>query len=173
MDLTPGQTKLLAYWGNIQSAVSQRASTADLWAAVRGAADAEGVSLAGISVTDMSGLRGLAAGQRNAMDNLQRTSPDQVITGTMIATDLSSRPLADQTLVPSWIVRFEHDVTIDGELVTVWRSSVFDGSLPPTVGDLRDAVNADAEAMATSGSGGLTAESVTHLGVGRMQISAV
>jgi len=166
MDFTTGQRKLLAYWGTIQSAVSQRVSTADLWAAVRDAADAEGVSLKGSTAIDMGRLRSIAGSMRNAQEQLQQGRPDQVITGSMIATDLSARPLQDQLLAPSWIVRFEHDVTVNGELQTLWRSSVFESSLPPTIGDLRSSVEADAVALADD-------YDVTHVGVGRMQISAV
>lgn len=166
MEITPGQRQLLAYWGNIQAAVSQRASTAELWDAVRQASAAEGVQLIGVSATDMSSLRAIASAQRNAMEQLAALRPDGAITGTMIASDLSARPLADQALAPSWIVRFEHDVTINGELQTLWRSSVFEGSLPPTAGALRSAVEGDAGALAED-------YGVTHVGVGRIQISAV
>lgn len=166
MDLTPGQTKLLAYWGNIQSAVSLRASTADLWTAVRDAATREGVGLEGVNAIDLGRLRSIAAGQRNAMESLARSRPGQTITGSMIATDLSARSLQAQLMAPQWIVRFEHDITISGELKTVWRSSVFDGSLPPTIDQLRQSVESDAAAMADD-------YGVTHAGVGRLQISAV
>ncbi len=173
MDLTPGQKALLPFWGSIQSAVTQRVGTAELWDAVRQAASAEGVILRGVSATDMSGLRGLAAGQRNAGDNLARAGPGDVITGQMIGQDLSSRALADQALAPSWIVRFEQDLNISGELVTVWRSSVFDGSLPVTLSDLRNTLDADAEEMLTSYAGGIEAAPAVHIGIGRIQISAV
>ncbi len=173
MDLTPGQKALLPFWGNIQSAVSQHVGTAELWAAVRDAAAAEGVELRGISATDMSALRGLAAGQRNASTNLLRAGPGDVITGPMISQDLSSRGLADQALAPSWIVRFEQDLNFSGELMTVWRSSVFEGSLPLTVNDLRNQLDQDAEQLLASSSGGIDATSAVHIGIGSIQISAV
>lgn len=173
MELTEGQKALLPYWGNIQSAVSQRIDTAGLWAAVRTAAEAEGVALRGVSATDMSGLRGLAASQRNAMDQLNSARPDQTITGSMIAQDLSSRGLADQAMAPSWIVRFEQDVTLGGQLSTVWRSSVFEGSLPPTLNDLRNQIDQDAEEMLASYEGGPGGSGAVHIGIGRLQISAV
>ena len=173
MQLTPGQQALLPYWGNIQSAVSQRAGTAELWDAVRQAAAAEGVVLRGVSATDMSGLRGLAATQRNASANLLRAGPGEVITGLMISQDLSSRDLVAQALAPSWIVRFEQDLNVSGELLTVWRSSVFEGSLPLTINDLRNTLDTDAEQLLAASSGGVDATTATHLGVGQIQISAV
>jgi hypothetical protein len=166
MDFTEGQRQLLLYWGNIQQSVSARASTADLWANVKAAAAAEGNSLGGVRMTDMNGLRSIAASQRSAMDNLQAARVDSVITGNMLGRDLSSRGLTDQSLAPRFLVRFEHDVTVGGQLQTFWRSSFFDGSLPTTKGDLMSAVNQDAQALADD-------YDVTHAGVGRIQISAV
>lgn len=173
MELTPGQKALLPFWGNIQSAVSQRVSTADLWAAVREASAAEGVVLRGVSATDMSGLRGLAASQRNGSQSFDTARPDQVITGQMIAQDLSSRSLQDQALAPSWIVRFEQDLNVSGRLMTVWRSSVFEGSLPITKGDLMNTLDTDAEQLLAASSGGIDATSAVHIGIGRIQIVAV
>lgn len=166
MDFTPGQLQLLAYWGTIQQAVSERASTADLWASVREVAAAEGVQFIGVSATDMSSLRGLAAGQRNAMETLQAAGPNQAIDATMIATDLSTRNQAAQNLAPSWLVRFEQDITVGGQLQTVWRTSTIDGFLPATKSDLLSQVTTDAQGMADD-------YGVTHVGIGRMQISAV
>ena len=173
MDLTPGQKRLLPYWGIIQSAVTQRASTADLWEAVRADARREGAILSGVSATDMGSLRSIVARQRNATESFGRLLPQQAVTSDHIAQDISSRSLDAQALAPAWRVRFEHDITVDGQLQTVWRSSLFEGSLPATAGSLRSAIEADAEQMAASGSGGLTAESVTHIGVGRIQITAI
>ena len=173
MDLTPGQKSLLPWWGNIQQAVATRATTAQLWDAVRTSAASEGVVLRGVSGADMSVLRGVAASQRNAMEAFGRLRPNEAITGDLFGRDISSRDLGAQALAPAWLVRFEHDVTVDGELRTFWRTSTFEGALPATAGSLRSAVETDAEQMALSGSGGLTAESVTHVGVGQIQIVAV
>ena len=166
MDYTPGQLKLLAYWGTIQSAVTQRSSTAELWASVRGAAQIDGVTLSGVSATDMNSLRATAAGMRNAATNLASARPNQGIDATMIAQDISARPLGAQNAAPAWLVRFEHDITVGGVLQTVWRTSTFEGVLPPTKNDLLNQVTNDALAMADD-------YGVTHVGVGSMQISAV
>ena len=166
MDFTPGQKTLLAFWGSIQSAVSQRASTADLWAAVRAAADAEGASLGGASAIDLGQLRSIAASQRNAMEDFSRARITDPLTSDLIAQDVSARGLQEQNLAPRFIVRFEHDVTVEGQLQTLWRSSIFEGSLPATKSDLMNAVEGDAQALADD-------YDVTHIGIGRIQISAV
>lgn len=173
MELTPGQKLLLAYWGPIQSAVSERVSTADLWTRVRDSAASEGVVLRGVSALDMNRLRSIAASQRESMRTFQSSRVDQAITGRMIATDISARPLQDQALAPSWIVRFEQDLVVEGELQTVWRSDTFDGSLPATVGDLRAQLEVDAEQLLLGSSGGIGPDVAVHAGIGRVQISAV
>lgn len=166
MDFTKGQLTLLAYWGTIQASVAQRQSTAQLWDAVRSAAEIDGKPLSGVGAVDMNVLRSIAAEQRTALDNLNGARLDQAIDPTMIARDVSSRPLGEQNAAPSWLVRFEHDVIIDGQLTTLWRTSTFDGFLPATKANLLATVTSDAEALADD-------YGVTHAGVGRMFISAV
>src|SRR5215831_7984622 len=164
MEFTPGQKTLLAFWGTIQAGVAQRAQTAELWASIRDAAQREGVTLGGASAIDLGRLRSIAAGQRNSMETIQRARSTDAIDSRMIAQDVSARPQAEQDLAPQFIVRFEHDITIDGQLQTLWRSSVFEGPLPASLSDLRSAIEADAEALAED-------YGVTHIGVGRIQIS--
>lgn len=166
MDFTPGQLKLLAYWGPIQSAVSQRVSTADLWAAVRAEAAARGQTLTGVSAVDMNVLRSIASEQRNVASSLAAARPDQGITANMIARDVSSRPLSAQNAAPAWLVRFEHQVLIGGQEVTQWRTSTFEGFLPGTKAGLTNIITADAVALADD-------YQVTHVGVGSMFITAV
>lgn len=166
MDFTPGQQLLLAYWGNIQSAVSQRASTQDLWSAVRDAAATEGVQLKGVSAIDMNLLRSIAAEQQRSMQTLASAPLSQAIDPSMIARDVSARDQAAQNLAPAWLVRFEHQVLVEGETVTQWRTSTFEGFLPATKADLLDQVGNDAIAMADD-------YGTTHVGVGAVQISAV
>lgn len=166
MQFTSGQKTLLLYWGTIQEAVSRRAGTAELWEAVRNVATREGVELSGVSASDMSSLRGISARQRNSMDSFQRAGPNDAITGPMIGSDVSARDAMAQSLAPSYIVRFEHDVTVNGELLTFWRSSVIDGRLPTTKAELLRSVEQDAVGLADD-------YDETHVGVGRVQISAV
>ena len=166
MNFTPGQQKLLLYWGNIVNSVFERASTADLWANVRFVAQREGVDLSRVRMTDMNVLRSIAARQRTSQENLNAARPGSVITASMISTDLSSRSPQAQQLAPKSVVRFQHDITVDGQLQTIWRSSTIDGPVPTTVDDLRARVEQDAEAMADD-------YGVTHIGIGLMQLVAV
>lgn len=166
MDFTEGQRKLLLYWGNIQQSARSRASTAELWAAVRAAAKADNNPLSGVRATDMNVLRSIATAQGRAGNAFQGARIDSVIDSTMIARDLSSRDQQSQNLAPRFLVRFEHDVTINGALTTLWRTSTVDGSLPTTKGDVLSMVERDAQAMADD-------YGVTHVGVGRVEIVGV
>jgi len=55
----------------------------------------------------------------------------------MIAQDVSARPQAEQDLAPQFIVRFEHDITIDGQPFTsyIWPVSLKKPVLYPLVSD--------------------------------------
>lgn len=166
MDFTPGQRKLLLYWGNIVQSVSARAPTALLWQDVRAAAAAEGQDLSGVRLTDMNGLRSIAASQRVAGQTLAAARVDAVIDAGMIGRDLDSRSLQEQQLAPRWRVRFEQDVIVSGSLKTVWRTSYIDGILPSTKADVLSQVEQDAQALADD-------YDEVHAGVGTVQITAV
>jgi hypothetical protein len=164
-DFTPGATKLLAYWGNIQSSVGARASTASLWQDVRDAAAADNYNIAPANAIDMGQLRSIAVGNRTAMERLAALGSPGTITAEHIGTELFARSLAEQALAPIHLVRFEHNVMVDGELQTVWRTDRFEGDLPLTKDDLILQLNADAAALADE-------YSQTHVGIGAMSISA-
>lgn len=166
MDFTPGQRKLLLYWGNIVQSVAARASTADLWNAVRAAAAAEGQDLSGVRLTDMNGLRSIAASQRQAGQTLAAARVDAVIDAGMIGRDLDSRSVQEQLLAPRWRVRFEQDVIVGGQLQTLWRTSYIDGFLPSTKADVLAQVDQDAQGLADD-------YDQVHAGVGAVQITAV
>lgn len=165
-DLTPGASKLLAWWGSVSAGVSQRLDTASMWDAVRNAAANEGVDLAGVSALDMNTLRSYAASQRTAMDNLTRAGDTGPIDASMIGQAPWSRDLNSQNLAPKWEVRYERNVIVDGEEQTLWSTSTFTGERPQSIEDMRAQLEQDAADNA-----GLYGQQ--HLSVGRIQITAV
>src|SRR5579872_5625234 len=114
MALTPGMQALAPWWGTIQAAVAQSASTAELWASVRDAAAAEGVTISGANAADMSRLRGIAAEQRSALQTFSSASNEAGIDQSMIARDLNSRDITQQALSPSFVARFEWTSLVNG-----------------------------------------------------------
>lgn len=157
--------KLAAYWGVVQAAVAERATTAELWASLRDAAASEGVDLSGISATAVNQMRAAAARNRNAGENLSRATGTDALTGSMIGSELYPRSAADREASPLWLVRFEHSTIADGIEATDWRTSAF-STLPENVGDLRDMVEADGEDMGDE-------YGATHVGVGAIIITQV
>jgi len=166
MDLTPSQRELMQYWGTIENAVSVRASTADLWTAVSAAAEAAGNPLTDVSAADMSVLRGAAARVRNAAEVLASVTQDTALNVTMIAEAPWSRPLAEQNAMPAWQVRFQMTTIEDGNEVTGWYTTLFEGALPDTTELLTAAVEEDGNAIAGS-------YDVGFGGIGSLQILAV
>ncbi len=162
-DLSAGAQKLLAYWGNIQSAVASRASTAELWSTVQAAAAADNYSIAGATAIDMGQLRALAAGNRNAMEAFGRAGQDATITDTMLGSELYARFSTAANPEPQYFVRFEHLITENGQQTTVWRTDVFRGLLPPTKGQLLEQLNADAQGLADE-------YNQAHIGIGSVSI---
>jgi hypothetical protein len=164
VDLTPGATKLLAYWGNIQSAVAARASTAELWATVRDAAAADNFDISPANAVDMGQLRSLAAGNRNASAAFNAASENQSLDSSMIGSELytpnESNPAAERL----YLVRFQQTVLEDEAETTIWRTDMFRGLLPPTKSDLMAQLDNDAQNLADE-------YNQTHIGIGDVAIS--
>lgn len=165
-DLTPGQRKALAYWGPISSAVSQGADTRQVWSAIRSAADDLGLASPGVSARDVSTIRGYATAIARTARDIARLSDDLGIGNLRIPQAPWGRSLAEQDALKMHQVTFQHTtVTSEGEQ-TVWRSSVFTGSLPGTIGELRAQIEADANEIAID-------YDEEHVGVGAIQIMAI
>jgi hypothetical protein len=165
-DLTPGARSLLSVWGAITAGVGERLPTQQLYSVIYNAQRDAGVTPGGFSMRDLSQLRSLAVSQRNADQALARASSSTGIGAEHIGTAPWSRGLNDRNLTPAYEVRFEHRVLLDNELVTFWRTSRIDGTLPGTVGDVLDLVSEDAAAL-SEGYG------VEHVDVGSVSLTAV
>lgn len=162
-----GSVQLSHFWGVIQRGVQDRLPTADLWAAVRGAAAAEGFGTVRGGIAGMNSLRGLAAGLRNASAALAAAPLDSAITNDYLSTSINSRPLDVRAEAPAYQVRFEHTViTQGGEQVTTWRTVQYSLQLPATKAQLLNDIAANAELLAGD-------YQETHVGVGAIEIAVV
>lgn len=148
-DLPPGPRKALGlYWGVIQHAAAQHLPTADLWAAIRGAAAEAGLERPGVSAADVSTIRGYAGAMTRAAEALAKSEPGLGITPSMIATAPWARSLAEQNIAPRYQVTYAREaLTAEGVQVSQYSTSIFDGALPDTVGELQNAILADAVDM--------------------------
>lgn len=137
MPLSDEGKKGLLYWNNIQSSVSGRATTAELWSAIREAAAREGLDSPGITLQAVNELRSSAAQIRNAGDRLMSEPAQNGLTASHIAEAPWSRPLEERASSPMLQVRFELSMIRDGQLVTEWKTLVHSGRMPTTIADLQ------------------------------------
>lgn len=165
----------MAYWGTIQAAVSQRASTADIWDAIKAAAAAEPGGGQLPTLQAVNELRGAAAGLRNSADtfgaarDLEESSGlSQGITSGMMAVAPWSSDQQVLTTLADYQVRFEAQFTTPlGDPASVILTAKYpNGQLPATVGDLIDSLGAWAPASGSLPVG-------TFDGIGAVSIVAV
>lgn len=120
MALSDIPSSLRAYWGVIRSNVFQRATTTQLWQAISTWESQYNILRPGGLFKAVSALRSLAVGQRNAADAFDKASGSDAISADMIAQDINSRPLTEQSLAPKYLVRFEANMLSDQGATTRW-----------------------------------------------------
>lgn len=157
-------------WTEVQWAVSQKATTAQLYDVIKSAAAAEGVKIVGNVFSDVTRLRSLAASQRNATEAFGALAGDQGITANLITQDINSRGLADQALAPEFKVVWEHKFTVNGELQTAWRTSEFSNITNMTKNDLLEQLEIEGMVMNATAKEGYAGE---FAGIGAVSIRAV
>ncbi|HVD03202.1 MAG TPA: hypothetical protein VNF75_03580 [Candidatus Dormibacteraeota bacterium] len=165
-DLSAGAQALMPYWGAIQGAVGSRASTAEVWTALRGASDAMGIPIPAGAFLAVNQLRSMAVQVRTAGEALGSAAAEAGLTSAMIGQAPYGRTLQEQALAPAWEVRFQNTLRIDGAESTIWSTTYYYGSLPATAGELISGVTADAAMMA----GNYGAEA--SLGISNVHVNA-
>lgn len=175
MPLSDAGKAAMAYWGTIQSAVAQRATTAELWSAIRDAQATEPGGVGAVTVQGVNEVRSAAAQIRNGGEALaaaradsETTGMDRSITSAMMSTAPWSSTQQALTALADYQVRFQALFTNPlGEASSVMLTAKFpNGALPATVGDLVDALGAFAPASGSLPVG-------TFDGIGDMTIVAV
>ena len=166
MDLSPDGRKAMAYWAQIDRAVTDRMTTADLWSLIRDAAEEQGLASPGVTIRGVSEVRGVAAGRLRASDYLARLEPHMAITDRAWSEAPWSRPLGQQSALPIFHVRYQHTTLGPEGETTTWRTSVLNGSLPATMGDLQSILDEDTSELSRK-------YGVEHVAYGAIQILAV
>lgn len=119
---------------------------------ISAAADLAGQYGQTLTFGDSSGIAvlfGYARRMSNAADVVQAAAESDYISPSMIATPPWARSDQEMATLPIWHVHFDlTSVSEGGVQGTERKVSVFRMTLPPTLGDLYAAVDADAEAMA-------------------------
>lgn len=156
----------LVYWNNILESVSERASTADTWQAIRDAATALGRDSPGVTVGQVNELRGYAAGIRNASERIGRANPTDTLGPTLTATAPWSRSQGLQNATPMYQIQFEHQTMTEGQTDTNWRTLMIRGTTPPTVGDLTASLDEAGELLAVD-------YGATHVAIGAIRVMRI
>lgn len=137
------------YFGAIQHAVNGHETTEEVWNAVREQAEATGLDSPGINAAQVSKMRGEARALRTANTNLGNADPQWGLSASMIGRDPLGRPESERGALGQWAVRFNHQTVREGEVRNDWRTVMFRGALPPTVGDLYADVDFGAQNFAS------------------------
>lgn len=147
-NLSPAGQRALTYWGSIQASVSDRATTSEIWGAIRDAQTALGDGAPSVSVGGVNELRGYAAQIRNAGERYENARPEEPLDARMIAPAPWGRSQAEQNAVPMYQIRFEHNTITEGTWSHDMRTMYIRGTTPPTVGDLFQMVDDAGEDLA-------------------------
>lgn len=157
---------LLFAWGAIEQATAAHATTAEVYQAIRDAAEAQGMPAPSIPLRAVNELRAYAAGIRNASANLSKADASTAMLSDYIAQAPWSRDLAAQNASPELQVRFQQSFMDEtGNAFTHWRTLLIPGAYPESIQALFDHIEAVAEALADE-------YGVTHQGVGAVQLIA-
>lgn len=122
MALSDIPSALRAYWGVIRSNVFARATTTQLWQAISGWESQYNILRPGGLFKAVSAMRSLAVGQRTAEANLANAAETDALDASMIAQDINSRPVTEQSLAPKYLVRFEANMVTESGYTQRWMT---------------------------------------------------
>lgn len=120
MALSDIPSSLRAYWGVIRSNVFARATTTQLWQSISAWESQYNILRPGGLFRAVTAMRSLAVSQRNAEGALANLSPEDPLTAEVIAQDIHSRPVTEQSLSPSYLIRFEANMVTEAGNTTRW-----------------------------------------------------
>ncbi len=144
--------KPAAWWGIVQGAVRERATTAEIWQAIRDFGTANDLAYPSDMFAQVNRLRAAAANLRNASERLGQAAPDAALTSTFIAPTIYARSSVEQALAAQYHVRVGYTARQGAETADSYITLSYSGQLPATVGDLyADAQVATASTVDTYG----------------------
>lgn len=165
-DLPQSAKDALPYWGVIEMAAREHATTADLWSWMRDLADELGLHQRLPTVQGVSILRGMAGEIVERGRQFGELPDSRRVTGRYVTTPPWARAGAAQRALPMFHVRYQHTFVHNGEELTQWRTSVFTGRVQHTAGQLRELVALDAANLAQE-------YGTDHVGVDDLQVMVI
>lgn len=136
----PRAAKPEAWWGTILAAARERATTAQVWQAIRTQAEQQGLRVPSNLFAEVNRMRGLASGLQRSSRNLDRASSADAITSSMIGAQVYARSPLERELAPLYHVRFQMTTSAGGQTQRDWYTLEYSGQLPTTVGQMMDDV---------------------------------
>lgn len=148
--LNPAQTVALAGWWPLVVAEAFAGTTAtDTITLAQATARKSGRSLAFTEGSAIATLYGYARRMSNAADAVQAAVATDVITPEHVAVPPWARDEVTMATAPIWHVTYTFTYLDQaGNLLSDFRTSVFEMTLPGTIGELADAITEDAQALA-------------------------
>ena len=153
-----------AWWGAIQGSVRARATTAEVWSAIRDFGAREGLTYPPGMFQEVNRLRSAAVGLRVATQRLGTALNTDAITGSMVGQTIYTRPGASRDLLRQYHVRVNYEAVRAGQLEQSYITLPYTGSLPGTVGELRDDAQIATEALVEGYGASLTSIGAIEIG---------
>jgi len=121
----------------------------DLQSAARDIAAASGETLPFQTYTALATLYGYARRMYNASQAVSNADDTTYIASEHIATPPWARDIPAQNANPIWHVTYQFTyMDQDGFSQTEFKTSIFEQNFPQTIGELKDAISEDAQALA-------------------------
>jgi hypothetical protein len=133
----------LPYWSDIRNAAANHLTTEVLWQSIRDTVERYGVIGSGPTVQGVSQLRGVAGAIVRSADELASLPDSKVIKALSIVRAPWARSPSVQRADPRYQIQFVHTFKVGEQEQSQWRTIMFEGRLPRTVGDLREQVDQD------------------------------
>jgi hypothetical protein len=129
-----GFAQPMAWWGVVQGAVRERATTAEIWQSIRDFGARNDLTYPPGFFAEVNRIRSQAATLRNASDRLGRAASGDAITDRMLAPLPYSRSSVEQALAQQYHVRVGYTARRGAETEQSYITLSYTGSLPGTVG---------------------------------------
>lgn len=165
-DLSDAERAAMAYWPQIDHAARAGLTTAELWDSIRESAAQYGLERPGVGIIGVSQLRARAGEIAAANNQLADLADNRVMRAAHIPVAPYARPAGERRAEQRIAARFLHTTNRAGSEEQAWRTVMFTGPLPRTIGELRTRVQDEAIQLAR----GYQSD---HLGVDELQFVQV
>lgn len=154
----------MAWWGVVQAAVEEGATTAQMFERIRARADELGVSLPPGGAVAYNTIRSMAAELRNASARLGKAPDTAALTSRELAPLPYTGPATGPAAPRMFHVRVNYAGIKNGEPISDYVTLEYPGGLPPTVGQLREEAAIITEDLVNAYGSALTAISSIQVG---------